>query len=1018
MKKLTNHNNPLSKTLRKASEHLHYIIISNCCLLILLASGILFAQKLPDNSTVKYSHGEITIPVYPWWEHDDINPPFRRTSKPMYSPSTTTYPYTMQDNLSQVKVEKTYKTMIIENEYLKVTVIPELGGHIHSVLDKITGDNVFYENKVIKPSLIGLRGAWAAGGIEFNTGPQGHTVTALSPVEAKFLDFDDGSKGIAIGNIEQIYHTQWVAVVRLRPGKAFLEERIRIYNPTGNKHIYYFWNCVAVPNTDSSRLIYPMTLGQDHWGKEFYSWPISEGKDKSWLKNYDGPSSIFSYRCDQDFYGSYDYALDRGALAYANHFELEGKKSWTWSKSTWGLRAQASLTDDGSCYNEIQTGPMPTQADYGILEPHLAVEWKEWWYPVRGTKGVAFSNKDVTVNIIKNEKKGSITVLLHGTGKWDATCSIEGVGSAPAKISPEQPVSVTIPCKKFSKEPLRVSVKSGNIILANFNYPLQLPQRTAPKNPRELPSEDTPSGCWLRGIQYSKEGGTHLAREYFEKALKKDENFAPALTSLAELELGAGQYEEAKTHLEKSLKLNPDDGWTMYYLAQAYIELGLQADAIEMTYHAARRPESAAAGYSLAGAMLLQQGEFQKAVEPLRMAIDNNAQDLVSRSLLAYALWKTGNMEEAENELANIQLRDPLDIPCGLVARLMGKDDKEFFTRVASRSDAVLDAADFFLAAGLKEEAIGTLKNYYLDVENKTPDPMIYYYYGILANDSKSLAKAMEMNPDFVFPNHRSSYTILQEVIKRQPDDWKARYYLGNMLFEHARKDDAVKIWNEAVAINDSYSVLHRNLGLTAWKVDNDTWKAVSCYEKALRCNPNDFAIYRDLGMLYVNNTKQYTEAVALLERAREKKCIRADIAALLSQAYLNLNEPEKALDTLLANSHTNWEGEGALYTIYINARIGVGKQKLQQGDFEGALGQFYASLNFPLSLGAGQLSDNNDAKSRYWIGIALEKLGKTDEALKELKIASEQIKTGNDENKKFARDAADELAKLKKKKK
>ncbi len=954
-------------------------------------------------SSVQTSYGEITIPTYPWQGHDDINPHFRWTS-------STIYPYPMQDNLSRTKMDKTYKTLILENEYLKVIVTPELGGHVHSVIDKVTGENVLYENKVLKPSLIGLRGAWSSGGIEFNTGPQGHTVTCLSPVEAKFVDFADGSKGIAIGNVEQVYHTQWVAVVRLRPGRAFLEERIRIYNPTGNRQLYYFWNCVAVPNTDSTQFIYPMTLGQDHAGTTFYTWPIHQGKDISWLKNFDAPSSIFSYRCDQDFYGSYDHALDRGTMTYANHFELEGKKSWTWSKSPWGLRAQAGLTDDGSCYNEIQTGPLPTQADYGLLEPHQTVEWKEWWYPVRGTKGVAFSTKDVTVNLKKDAKQGTVTVLLHGTGTWEATCRIEGVGGVPVRISPEKPTSVTFSCKNLSA-PMRVSVTSGNTTLAQFTYPLPLPKRTPPENPRTLPSDDTAAGCWLRGIQWEKEGKVHLAREWFEKAIQKDANFAAAFTSLGELQLDAGQFEDAKNHLEKSLKLNPDDGWAKYYLAQTYLELGQTADALEMAYHAAHKTETATAGYSLAGAIHIRLGEFACAIDPLKKAIDHNGQDLVSRNLLTFALWKAGDEQEATDQLAEVQARDPLDIPSGVIQKLMGKDDPDFTSRIAGRKEEVMDAVDFFLTVGLKEEAITVLKTYYLEAEKKDPEPLAYYYHGILANDAKSLVTAMEMSPDYGFPNRRSSLAILQEAIKRQPKDWKARYYLGNLLFERARKEEAVRCWQEAVEIDDSYSVLHRNLGLVAWRVDNDIWKAISCYEKALSCNPNDFTLYRDLATLYVEHTKQYNQAMVLLENARARKCIRADVAVLLGRTYLYLGETRKALDILLADTYTNWEGQGSLYSIYTAARIGEGQKLFDKGDYEGALQEFKASIEFPQNLGPGQMSDPPDAESRYWIGAALEKLGKPDEAVKEWRLAAKQAEKGTEQNKKYARDAAIKLS-------
>lgn len=984
----------------------------------LLLPGIVFiyysATTLAQD--VKTYYSEVTIPTYPWRGKDDINPAFRQTSGPMYSPVTTTYPYPTQDNLSKTKVDVTYKTMILENEYLKVEVIPDLGGHVHAVYDKLTGKSIVYDNKVLKPALIGLRGAWSAGGIEFNTGPQGHTVTCLSPVEAKFVEFEDGSKGIAIGNVEQVYHTQWVVTIRLRRGRDFMEEHIRIYNPTEEKHLYYFWNCVAVENTDSLQLIYPMTLGSDHWGKTFYNWPIDKGVDKSWLKNYELPSSVFAYRCDQDFYGSYNHALDCGLIAYANHYELEGKKSWTWGHGRWGALFQACLRDDSSCYNEIQTGPMPTQADYGILNPHQTVEWDEWWYPVRGTKGVAYSNNDVTINVLKDKEKesskkqSSVTVLINGTGKWDAICKIEGIGEQPVKISPEKSTAAVFSGKNF-KDTLHITITSGKTVLADFTNPLAIPVRTAPENPRELPSENTASGCWLHGVQSWKEGGNHVAKEWFEKAIQKDENYSAAYTSLAQVEINACQYDSAKKHLEKSIKLNPDDGWAMYYLAKTDVELGFDADALEMAYHAARCSESSSAGYSLAGTILMKQGKFFEAAVAFDEALNYNALDLVSRNLLAYSLWKMGKSEDALGELKKVEMRDPLDLSCGAIKHLIGKEDKEFYNRVAGNADEVLEMADFFLTAGSKQEGISVLKHYYLDVEKKEPAPMVYYYYGILNNDNKILGEAAAMNPDYVFPNSLIAADILKSAISKQATDWKARYYLGNFLFEHNDKDEAVKLWNEALSINDSYSVIHRNLGLVEWKVDKNYWQAILDYEKAMHCNPDDISLYRDLGTIYIENTQQYDKAKTLLEKlVTEKKCSRADIISLLARAYNYLGDYDKSIALLAAGSYMNWEGRGSLYSIYTDSHLGKGEQLFEQGKFEAANKEFRASIDYPATLGPGLTEDPESAPSHYWIGLSLYKLDKKADAIKEWQLAADQSEKGSDKNKKFAAEAKEKL--------
>jgi tetratricopeptide (TPR) repeat protein len=976
------------------------------CAVLALTCLLTVAAGQQDAAGVRVYESEITIPTYPWKGHDDINPQFRWTSNPMYSRHTTTYPYPMQDTLSHTKENHTYKTMVVENEWLKVTVIPELGGHVHQVLDKVTGESMLYENKVIKPSLIGLRGAWTSGGIEFNTGPQGHTVTCLSPVEAKFVEFADGSKGIAIGNVEQVYHTQWVATVKLRPGRSFLEEKIRIYNPTGNRHIYYFWNCVAVPNTPTSQFVYPMTLGTDHAGTTFFSWPVHDGKDISWLKNFDKPTSVFAYRCDQDFYGWYDHGPDRGVIAHANHFELIGKKSWTWSMSTWGQRAQEALTDDGSLYNEIQTGPLPTQADYGVLEPHMTVEWDEWWRPVRGTKGVAFSTKDVSVNV---EKDGSGTALrLFPSGTWDATVSVEGVGEQKVQLSPAKASVVNFPAAK--EGPLNITVKAGGDVLAKFTHPLKLPQRTKPENPRQQPSEDTAAGCYLRGIWNDKEGAQNEARDYFEKAIEKDKNFAPAYSALGELELEAGEYEDAKGHLEQVLKLTPDDGWAMYYLAQAYLELGQPADAMEIAAVAARRPESACPAYSLMGSIYLRQGEVANAIEFLKKALDKDAEDLVSRDLLAYAYWKSGNREAADHELADVQRRDPLDMPAAIIAGFMGKQDVEFAKRISGRKEEVLDAADFFMNAGLRDDAARVLERYYLSVEKKEPEPMVYYTYAWLTGQSKMPA---DLGPDYFFPSRRSSFAILESAIKKNPKDWMARYALGNACFERARKKDAVRLWKEAAKLNDGYSVVHRNLGLVAWKVDKHLWQAIAHYEKAVACNADDFTLYRDLGTLYLDVDRPVA-AKELLEKARAKKCTRADVVTLLGKAYVSLGEFDKTVELLLADKYTNWEGQFSLNALWYQAKIGIGERLFAKGEFAAALKEFEASLDAPKSLGAGQMVDAPSAEAYYWVGRAQEKLGNAEAAAKAFKRAAEETKKGDERNKKFAREAEERVAERK----
>ena len=242
---------------------------------------------------------EVVIPTYPL-RASDPNPHFFELE------GSPIYPYTMQDSLSTELVNRTYRALFLENRYLRVMCLPEIGGRIQSVYDKVRGEEMFYRNRVIKPGLIALRGAWVSGGIEWNRGPQGHTVTSFSPVDVLPVENVDGSASLLIGNTEMNFRTGWEVRLTLHPDSAALDERIRLFNPTDGFHPYYFWNNTAFPNRPGTRFIYPMSLGSDHDGVNFFSWPEHEGRDLTWLRNYPAPTSVFAHNAVFDFFGGYD----------------------------------------------------------------------------------------------------------------------------------------------------------------------------------------------------------------------------------------------------------------------------------------------------------------------------------------------------------------------------------------------------------------------------------------------------------------------------------------------------------------------------------------------------------------------------------------------------------------------------------------------------------------------------------------------------------------------------------------
>jgi len=942
-----------------------------------------------STSAVQTRTSTITIPTYVWGP-DDVNPHFPQiVGKPIY-------PYPMQDNLSRMKVDRTYDTLVLENEYLRVTVIPELGGHVHSVFDKTVKREMFYVNKVIKPGLIGMRGAWISGGIEFNTGPQGHTVTAVSPVSCRFVEFEDGSKAIAIGNIERVFRTQWVVVVRLRPGRSFLEERIRIYNPTPYVQPYYFWNCTAVPNTDGTQFIYPMTLGTDHAGITFFRWPIDMGVDVSWSKNYRKPTSIFAYQCDQDFFGSYDHQADHGIVAYANHFDLPGKKAWTWGRAGDGIAAQATLTDDGSLYNEVQTGPLVTQADYGLLQPHQTIEWTEWWYPVHGVGGYEFATRDVAVNVTTGTTT-RLTIRMIGTGTWENTeCRLirggKTIASGKTSISPG---SATVWQPLVNKEEVSrqdaystftVEIVADGRILASFVHPLPLPKREPPgrlhSSLSALAKLARVTGDHMtNGVLADKQSKPDEARRHFNLALESDLAFAPAHLALAILDLESSLPQDAKPHLEKILERDNDNGLAHYYLARALLEEDNEPEALEHAWRAARDPASASIGLGVAGEIYIRQRRWNEAIAALERAIAKDTQDILNRNLLTLALWAAGHSERALTQAQHVLEIDPLD-PFAQAALnpLSGKGDfpeSDIVQRLRREPQTVLELAAVFYR--LKLYQLGSRLLPETSFSEQGLATAISRYYAAAFADllgrgdvaKQMLDRAAAMSPDYVFPDRLETIAVLQHAARLRPDDWRIPYYLGCLYMAHYRKTDAVAAWQKALSLNSNYSVVHRNLGIVSWKLDNDTTAAISHFEKAVALRPGDQTLYRDLATLY-QKTDRWTKARELLGKTLGFERYRTDVIELLARTYHRLDEDEKAAALIDSRTFQAWEGQRSLYEIYRDLHVAMGKKAMEAKDYKKAVAEFRRSLEYPSNLAVGRPDNANETEQRDWLKKAL----------------------------------------------
>ena len=284
------------------------------------------------------------------------------------------YPYTMLDRLTNNKYEKTYNAVYAENEYVKAMVLPEIGGRLHDALDKTNGYHFLYDQRVIKPGLVGLTGAWISGGVEWNF-PDGHRASGFRDTDYRIVENEDGSKTIWTGEIDMISKMRWSVGTTVYPGRNYVETKMRLYNCTPFINRFQFWATSGVRATQEYQAVIPGEIVTSHGKHVFYRWPVHEGVNLTYWKNLPGASSFFAWKTKADYFGGYSPEEKAGTVHFADHNIVRGKKLWTWGAASSGRLWEKILTDGDLPYFEPQAG------GYSDNQPDLH------WI-IRGNQGV------------------------------------------------------------------------------------------------------------------------------------------------------------------------------------------------------------------------------------------------------------------------------------------------------------------------------------------------------------------------------------------------------------------------------------------------------------------------------------------------------------------------------------------------------------------------------------------------------------------------------------------------------
>ncbi len=989
--------------------------VASGCALLLAALAVLATTNA--QGAVEIREESITIPTY-LAGPPDPNPMFYfgRNSQ---GAKGRVYPYPLYDSLTDIKSNKTYRIVYLENEYVRIGILPEIGGRVFEAVDKSNGYNWVYRQHVIKPALIGLIGAWISGGVEWNI-PHHHRATTFLPVQYRTQENPDGSKTVWVGELELRHRMRWAIGYTLSPGKSYLTAKVRILNRTPVVQTMLCFANLAVRVNKDYQVIFPpdTQLVTYHAKREFAAWPIAaghyagadfgQGTDVSWYSNHFAANSMFAWNYQDDFFAGYDHGVEAGTMSVSDHHIVPGKKFWTWGNGPLGRMWEKILTDSDGPYIELMGGAYSdNQPDYSWLQPFETKSFEMHWYPFRDIGGVKNANLDAAVNLDVGTnglaKLGFCTTASYPQATALLTLANQVLLKETIAIDPGKPFvkEVSLPAG-IDKHLLHASLSANGKELVGYS-PVRLEPQPTPepvKAPPALKDIKTTEELYLTGRRIEQfHDPSREPEPYWEEALRRDPGAARVNTALGIRELKQAKFGEAEEHFRKALRrltadyTTPEEGEPFYYLGVALQAEGRPGEAFDAFYKATWSEAWRAPAYFSLAEITTGRADYAAALALLDCSLEANGLNLRALSLKAGVLRHLGRRGEAVALLQFAEEKtDPLDV--GLLSeRWLAGDSNagnELTTTLRQFPATGLETAVEYGDAGLWQDGIKILKLMAdASADSSHVSPLAYYYLGEFAARLGDSAEAMQyrklaeqMPGDYCFPFQWEAIPALREAMKANPDDAQARYYLGNLLFDWQPKA-AVGLWEESAAIDPSSAIVHRNLAIAYAhrETTNDVVQAISELEKAVSL-PHKYAMhFADLDELYAMTGAPPEKRLALLEQNQPLVVKRDDALSREIGLKVFAGQYDEAIRLMTGRRFSVWEGGTLKVTEHwCNAHLLRGQQRLAARDWAGALADFQAAEHLPDNL-PSEGRNGRLEEIQYWSGLSYERMGQSAKA-------------------------------------
>ncbi|MEY9951635.1 DUF5107 domain-containing protein [Leifsonia sp. EB34] len=934
------------------------------------------------------------------------------------------YPLPFIESVSHDATLRTWRAVHLENEYLRLVILPELGGRVHIAVDKTTGHDFFYRNDVIKPALVGLAGPWISGGIEFNW-PQHHRPATFLPMDWTIEREDDGSITVWCSDHDPFARMKGMHGIRLRPGSAVLEARVRLFNRTDTTQTFLWWANVAVRVHDDYQSFFPTDVHvvADHAKRAATAFPradrpyygidyaaradpdspefIADDADRiDWYRNIPVPTSYMCVASADDFFGGYDHAAGLGFAHVADHHIAPGKKQWTWGNAPFGWAWDANLSDDRGAYVELMAGVYTdNQPDFSYLAPGETKTFSQFWFPYHGIGPLTQASTEIGLSLALeggSDRIADVGLAATRVHEGIELLLVDGVGAViwrhRVDAAPGRPFRTRVPLSTDSDldliaeadgiELLRATTRHRDAAADGFET------ATEPPAPAEI---DSVEELYLTGVHLAQyRHATRSPEPYWQEALRRDPGDSRSNIAVASARLTAGRLAEAEAHLRSALRRqtrrnpNPADGEASYLLGVVLAETGRDAEADDAFAKAAWTYAWRAASALARSRVAARAGRWPDALGHADQAARLDADQLQAAAIRVIALRRLDRSGEAEQVLAAARALDALDAWLNDLTGVVPDTD----------AGTLRDLAGEYRSLGLDSDALRVLDAAAGAAERRpvpsAGDPLALIHYartelldalGRPAEAAAALQAARDVSADRCFAGGRDDARLLERRIARSGDA-RAHALLGHWLYFHRRYDEAIAHLEHAVDQEPRDAVAQRGLGLAAYNFQGRPDEAVRRYRLAVETAPADAKLRYEADQLARRVAASPQERLDALADAGELIAERDDLALAYAELLVLVGRHEDAIALLSSRRFSPWEGgEGEVIRVWTLARRAEAAEALALGDPDRAVSALATAIEVPASLGEAPHPLANRSDLLLAFGDANQAAGRTAEA-------------------------------------